>query len=173
MHQSKADAGFTLIEVLVASVLILVGVVALEGAMALGVRQLTASQDQYIAGQRAAEAIESVFKARDNQTLTWAQICNVSAGGVFIDGPSPIRDPGPDGIVDTADDGAVELMVTPGPDGLLGTADDVKTPLYNFTRQILITNIGPNLRSLVVIVVYPSANGPITYTVTTYISAYA
>ena len=128
------DGGYSLIEVLVAMALVLVGVLGLEGAMAFGVRRLTASQDQLVAGQRASEAIESVFKARDNRILTWAQIRNVQGvsgtdGGVFIDGPQSVRDAGPDGLVNTADDGAVDQIVTPGPDGLLGTADDLRTPL--------------------------------------------
>lgn len=172
------DGGYTLIEVLVAMGLLLVGVVGLEGAMGLGVRRLTASQDQLVAGQRAAEAIESVFKGRDNRILTWAQIRNVQGasgadGGVFLDGPRSVRDPGADGLVNTADDGAVEQVVTPGPDGLLGTPDDVRTPLVGFTREIKIRDLSPNLRQLQVIVRYPTSYGQATYVVTTYISSYA
>jgi prepilin-type N-terminal cleavage/methylation domain-containing protein len=175
---SRSDAGYSLIEVLVAIALVLVGVVGLEGAMAFGVRRLTASQDQLIAGQRASEAIESVFKGRDNRVLTWAQIRNVRGvsgadGGVFLDGAQTVRDSGADGLVNTADDGALEQIVTPGPDGLLGTADDVRTPLVGFTREIKITDLSPNLRQLQVIVRYPTSNGQATYVVTTYISAYA
>jgi len=176
--RTRNSNGFTLIEVLVAMGLMLVGLMALEGAIAFGVRRLTASQDQLVAGQRAAEAIESVFKARDNSILTWAQIRNVkgasgSDGGVFIDGPQQVRDPGPDGLVNTADDGAVETIVTPGKDGLLGTADDIKTPLYNFTREIQIRDISASLRQLTVIIWYPTSNGQMQYVVTTYISSYA
>jgi prepilin-type N-terminal cleavage/methylation domain-containing protein len=172
------ESGYTLIEVLVAIGLVLVGVMGLEGAIAYGVRRLTASQEQLVAGQRAAEAIESVFKARDNRILTWAQIRNVHGvtggdGGVFLDGPQGVKDSGPDGLVNTADDGALEQIVTPGPDGLLGTADDIKTPLIGFSREIKITDISPNLRQLQVIVRYPTANGQATYVVTTYISSYA
>jgi hypothetical protein len=174
----RSDSGYSLIEVLIAMGLLMVGIVGLEGAMAIGVRRLTASQDQLVAGQRASEAIESVFKARDNQILTWAQIRNVKGvtgtdGGVFIDGPQSVRDPGPDGLVNTADDGAIENVITPGPDGLLGTADDVKTPLVGFTREIKITDISANLRQLQVIVRYPTSYGQATYIVTTYISSYA
>jgi hypothetical protein len=172
------DTGYSLVEVLVAIALVMVGVIGLEGAMAFGVRRLTASQDQLVAGQRASEAIESVFKARDNRVLTWAQIRNVHGvsgvdGGVFLDGPQGVRDAGPDGLVNTADDGALDVIITPGPDGLLGTADDVRTPLVGFTREIKITDIGPNLRQLQVIVRYPTSNGQATYIVTTYISSYA
>jgi type II secretory pathway pseudopilin PulG len=172
------DGGFSLVEVLVGMSLLIVGVVALEGSIAFGARQLTASQDQLIAGERAAEAVESVFKARDNRVLTWAQIKNVfgasgSDGGVFQDGARTVRDPGPDGLVNTADDGAVATIVKPGPDGLLGTTDDVVTSLYGFTREIEIRQISTNLRQLRVIVRYRSAVGNAQYVITTFISSYA
>lgn len=172
------DAGFTLIEVMVGMVLLLVGVLALEGAVALGARRLTGSQDQLLASERAAEAIESVFKARDNRVLTWAQIRNVegssgSDGGVFLDGPQEIHTPGDDGLVNTADDGDLDVVVKPGADGLLGTADDERTPLFGFTREIEIRDISDTLRRLRVIVRYRSATGEEQYVVTTYISAYA
>jgi prepilin-type N-terminal cleavage/methylation domain-containing protein len=172
------EDGFSLVEVLVAMSLLVVGVLALEGAVSFGARQLTASQDQLIAGERAAEAVESVFKARDNQTLQWTQIKNVLGGtgadnGIFLDGARTVRDVGLDGLVNTADDGAVAQVVKPGNDGLLGTADDVVTPLYGFTREIEIRVINPNLRQLRVIVRYRSSNGPAQYIITTYISAYA
>jgi prepilin-type N-terminal cleavage/methylation domain-containing protein len=172
------DAGFTLIEVMVGMVLLLVGVLALEGAVAVGARRLTGSQDQLLASERAAEAIESVFKARDNRVLTWAQIRNVegasgSDGGVFLDGPQEIHTSGADGLVNTADDGDLDVIVKPGPDGLLGTADDERTPLFGFTREIEIRDISDTLRRLRVIVRYRSANGEEQYVVTTYISAYA
>ena len=174
----RDDSGFSMIEVLVGATLLIVGVVALEGALVFGARQLTASQDQLIAGQRAAEAVESVFKARDNRVLTWAQIRNVlgatgADNGVFIDGPRAVRDPGPDGLVNTADDGALAMVVKPGPDGLLGTADDQQTPLNGFTREIEIRDLSPTLRQIRVIVRYRSAVGTAQYVLTTYVSSYA
>ncbi len=79
--------------------------------------------------------------------LTWAQIRNVNGAGgdngVFLDGPRDVREPGADGLANTADDGAIAQVVKPGPDGLLGTADDEITPLVGFTREIEIRDIGP------------------------------
>ena len=172
------ESGFSLIEVLVGMSLLLIGVLALEGVIAFGARQLTASQDQLIAGQRAAEAIESVFKARDNRVLTWAQIKNKlgasgTDNGVFLDGARDVRDPGADGLVNTADDGAILNIIKPGPDGLLGTGDDVSTPMFGFTREIEIRNISLTLRQIRVIVRYRSSNGPTQFVLTTYVSSYA
>ncbi len=58
-----------------------------------------------IAREKAREAIESVHAARDTGEASWATIRNVLDGGVFLDGAQPIKDPGDDGLVNTADDG--------------------------------------------------------------------
>jgi type II secretory pathway pseudopilin PulG len=170
--------GFTLIEVTVAMILLMVGVLALAGGIALGARQITGSQDQLLASERAAEAAETVFKARDSKVLTWAQIRNVQGasgndGGVFLDGPQPIKDPGNDGLINTADDGALLTLVKPGPDGILGTADDISVPYFGFTREIEIRDINPTLRQIRVIVRYHTSTAPGTFILTTYVSAYA
>jgi prepilin-type N-terminal cleavage/methylation domain-containing protein len=173
----QGDDGFSLIEVSVAMLILTVAALAMAGGVAIGARRLTGSQDQVIAGERAAEAAESVFKARDNRTLTWAQIRNVvGAGGdsgIFLDGPQDVRAAGPDGLVNTADDGALEQILRPGPDGLLGTADDVQTPLFGMTREIEIRDISATLRQLRVIVSYRSPSGTEEFVLTTYLSAYA
>jgi prepilin-type N-terminal cleavage/methylation domain-containing protein len=178
MHPRRnTDSGFTLIEVMVSMMLIAVGAMALAGAVAIGARRLTGSQDQLLASQRAAEAAETVFKARDNRVLTWAQIRNVvgvgADGGVFLDGPRDVREPGPDGLANTADDGALAAVIKPGPDGLLGTADDEHTPLFGFTREVEIRDLGPSLRQLRVIVRYRTPSGQAQYVLTTYLSQYA
>lgn len=176
--ERSQDTGFALVEVLIAMVLVIVAVLGLLNATVLMARKITGSQDQFIASQRAAEAIESVFKARDNRVLTWAQIRNrVGAtgndNGVFIDGPQTVREPGADGLINTADDGAIADVVKPGPDGLLGTGDDVRTPLFGFTREIEIRDLSVTLRQLRVIVRYRTATGNGQYILTTYVSAYA
>jgi prepilin-type N-terminal cleavage/methylation domain-containing protein len=177
MRAPDRDSGFTLIEVMVSMVLIAVGAMALAGAVALGARRLTGSQDQLLASQRAAEAAETVFKARDNRVLTWAQIRNVvgasADGGVFLDGAREVREPGADGLCNTADDGAVAAVRKPGPDGLLNTVDDELTPLWGFTREIEIRDVGPSLRQVRVIVRYRTPSGQAQYVLTTYVSQYA
>jgi hypothetical protein len=66
----------------------------------------------------------------------------------------PLRNPGPDGLVNTADDDGIEEAVNPGPDNVLGTQDDLRTPLRNYQREIEISEIvtngtpNPNLRRL-------------------------
>ena len=66
--------------------------------------------------------------------------------------------------------GSVQL---PGRDQLLGTADDITQTLANFTRQIQITDVETDLRSITVTIVYKSGPGTRTYTLTAYISDFA
>jgi hypothetical protein len=173
------QTGFTLIEAAVAILVLTIGVMSVSALFVQGLSLMGHSQDDLIAKIKAQEAIESVFAGRDDQNLTWAQILNVkgstgSDGGIFIDGPLPVNDPGPDGLVNTADDqpGNLEYIVLPGPDGVYGTADDVQVPLAKFTREIKIRNVSTNLRSLTVIVTYNSNGLPRSYTITTYISPF-
>ena len=59
-----------------------------------------------IAREKAREAVESVHAARDTGEVAWTTIQNVADGdGVFLNGAQPIKDPGIDGLVNTADDG--------------------------------------------------------------------
>lgn len=172
------EHGFTLAEALIAMAITVVGVMSLSMAMAFGTRMLIGGQGQMIASQRAAEAVEAVFKARDSRVIQWSQIRNELGeggddNGIFLDGPRPIRQAGPDGLINTTDDGALEEVVTPGPDGLLGTADDQRTPLAGFTREIEIRDLGTNLRRIRVIVRYRSDGVDREYVITTFVSSYA
>lgn len=171
-------AGFTLVEVLVAMAILTGAALALAGALARSTQLLLSSQWQLLAKQKATEAIESVFTARDTRVLRWAQVRNVRGGsgadgGVFLDGPQPLRQSGPDGLVNTEDDGDLEALVLPGPDDILGTDDDERRVLDGFTREIEIRDLGPNLRRLTVTIVYRVGAERRTYVLVTYVSSYA
>jgi len=172
------EQGFTILETLVAVSVLAVGLLGLAGVLVAGLTRLSAAPTELIARQKAAEAVENVYMARDTGIRTWAQVRNVrggsgSDGGIFLDGPQSLRDPGADGLINTADDGAVEQQVQPGTDGLLNTADDVRTSLSQFTREIRIRDISGTLRELQVTVTVTGANGPRSYVLTTLISSYA
>ena len=178
-RRRSGQAGFTLIESAIAVVVLTIGVTAVAAVFVRGFSLMGNSQDDLTARLKAQEAIESVFAGRDDQSLTWSQIVNVKGssgtdGGIFLDGPYPVNDPGPDGLVNTADDqpGNLEYIVQPGPDGVFGNGDDVQIPLSKFTREIQIRNVSANLRSLTVIVRYNSNGIQRTYTITTYISPF-
>jgi len=173
-----ASGGFTLIETMVAVTLLAMGLLGLAGVLAASLRNVGGAASDVVARQKAIEAIESVYAARDSRVLAWARIRNVQGGtgadgGVFLDGAQPIRASGTDGLTNTADDGPVEVSIEPGPDGLLGTTDDISTALSNYTREIRIRDVSFSLRQITVTVTVTSGLRTRTYTITTLISSYA
>jgi type II secretory pathway pseudopilin PulG len=176
---SRQLAGFTLIEAMISIIILSFGVLSLAAVYAQGIMYASLTQYDYIAEKKAEEAVETIFTARDTKILTWSQIQNVSANGVFIDGAQPLLDPGPDGLVGTADDNASlpdSIIIGPGPDGKLGTSDDVVVNLNPWmTRTIAITPVTAeaNLRQITITINYQVGRIKRTYTLISYISAFA
>jgi hypothetical protein len=189
VHSSSGrDDGFSLMEVVVAMSILMLGLLGLAQVFYFGMAIVGASSSQLIAREKAREAIESVHTARDTRVITWAQIRNVSApacgawanttanpGGRFVTGSQPMLAAGPDGLVNTADDTGEEAL--PGPDNTLGTADDI--PLVGFRRDIAICDVNgnSNLRQIAVTITYPGSYAVgrqvRTYTLITYISSFS
>ena len=178
MKDVRTEGGFSLVESIVALGVLTFGLLAMAQVFTLGLGMLGGANADLMAREKAAEAIESVYTARDTRVVTWAQIRNVaglsgSDGGVFRDGARPLTTPGRDGLVNTDDDGPVEAMMTPGPDNLLGTGDDVPRLMTEFTREIEIRDVGPSLRRIRVIIGYQVATGHREYVLETLISSFA
>ncbi|MGB7284873.1 MAG: prepilin-type N-terminal cleavage/methylation domain-containing protein [Candidatus Acidiferrum sp.] len=176
---SRHPAGFTLIEAMISIVILSFGVLSLAAVYTQGIMYASLTQYDYIAEKKAEEAVETIFTARDTKVLTWAQIANISQGGVFKNGPQPLLDPGPDGLVGTADDNANlpdTIILGPGPDGILGTADDQVANLNPWmTRTIAIAAVPneTNLQQVTVTINYTVCGIPRVYTLISYISAFA
>jgi prepilin-type N-terminal cleavage/methylation domain-containing protein len=182
MHVKRTNTeGFSLIEVIIATAILATGLMSLAGFMSHGMRYTATSSPRLIAREKAREAVESVHTARDTGLLSWAKIQNVAAGGVFLSGARPLATAGPDGLVNTSDDGSVETLRAPGPNGTIGDSDDIQTPLTTFTREIQITNlmkdgtsvVNPNLRQITVIVSYLVEGISRSYTLTSYVSSFS
>jgi len=169
----RSEAGTSLVETIVAIGVLTVGALGMAGVLSNGMKLMTGSQGDLIATQKASEAIESVFSARDSRIITWAQIRNANLGGVFLVGPKPLKLAGGDGLINTADDGVIETVTYPGKDGMPGGGDDVVETLDRFSREIKIIDLTVDLRSITVTVTYQSGAGTRTYSLTTYISNYA
>jgi type II secretory pathway pseudopilin PulG len=176
---SRRPAGFTLIEAMSSIVVLSFGVLSLAVVYAQGIMYASLTQYDYIAEKKAEEAVETIFTARDTKVLTWTQIQNVAQSGVFLGGPQPLLDPGADGLVGTADDNASLpdcIIIGPGPDGILGTADDKVVNLNPWmTRTIAISAVTgeANLRQITVTINYQIGRIQRTYTLISYISAFA
>jgi type II secretory pathway pseudopilin PulG len=171
--KTRADAGFSLIETVFAIGVLSVGALGMAGIFATGMQKTASSPNELIATQKAAEAVESVFSARDSHLITWAQLRNQNVGGIFNNGPQPLTTDGPDGVVDTADDGPVESILLPGPDQMLHTSDDVTKTLTDFTREIKITDISLDLRSITVTITFKDGPKIRSYILMAYISSFA
>jgi prepilin-type N-terminal cleavage/methylation domain-containing protein len=138
------DRGFSLVELMGAMVVLLVGLLALASFLASGAALGMQSKDLSIANQLAKETMESVFAARIVGTLNFDSVQNVSRGGVFLDGPQDIRELGRDGLPNTADDGPPLQYIDPGKDNTYGTDDDKVITFERFRREISITNEDPS-----------------------------
>ncbi|MGC1106107.1 MAG: prepilin-type N-terminal cleavage/methylation domain-containing protein [Candidatus Acidiferrales bacterium] len=173
----RCSAGFTLIEAAIALVVLAIGIMGLAAMMTNGIAYMSMSQADYIAQQKAEEAVESVFYARDSQLYTWAQIQNVSNGGIFLNAAEVLCDPGPDGIIDTADDNTADLdaIYIPGPTGTLDGADAIKQTLDTYTRTIAITAIAgeTDLRQITVTINYTAGRFKRQYVLTSYICEFS
>src|SRR5690349_2784921 len=193
----KQERGFSLIETLFATVILMIGLLAMLATFAYALATTHSVQEDQIARQTAQDTLENIFTARDTQQITFAQIANVSGGGIFVDGLQNLLDTGPDGLAGTGDDitysaattgcpsainpYGVQCIRLPGADGMLGTPDDTFMVLSNFQRQIQIANtLNPdgtpnvNLKQITVTVQYTKQgfNQPRTYTVNSLISVY-
>jgi type II secretory pathway pseudopilin PulG len=173
--------GFGLIEAMIAAAVLVVGLAGVAALFAQSVQALQYTREDLIAKQKAREALESVYSARNDSTVGFAGIQNIAFGGIFLNGFQPLFLAGPNGIVGTiGQTGVLDRQILAGPDGILGTADDVIIPLSNFQRQIQIQplidstgNVSPDIRQISVTVqVRSPGRGIRNYTVTGYISRF-
>jgi prepilin-type N-terminal cleavage/methylation domain-containing protein len=183
------DSGFSLIEVMISAVILVTGLLSIAYALGLALGTIDTAQMDSIARQKARQAMEDVFTARDTGTLGFSALCNLPTSGcAFLSASTqePMYSAGPDGLVFTSDDGTaapisgivtsstttgnalpngcstapcIETVDTPGPDGILGTSDDLWVPLNGYTRNITITSAGSNLDKIVVTISYHTPEG--------------
>jgi type II secretory pathway pseudopilin PulG len=127
----RSEQGFSYIDVMIAIVILMVGILALMAGMSASVLQAKGQEQQMIAKQTAASTMESIMsvKETDPARLGWPAVGNVGSNivsgvprGIFIVGMQNVR---PDA----------------GADEVLGTADDTGTPATALQRQIIITDV--------------------------------
>jgi prepilin-type N-terminal cleavage/methylation domain-containing protein len=196
------ERGFSLIEVVVAMSILLIGLLGLAQVFYLGMVNASTSSANLIAREKAREAIESVHSARDTRTVDWADVRNANApacpaidavgaqpavafvpngGGIFLNGEQPLRQPGVDGLVNTGDDAAAgpeELpgangRFEPGPPPATRTAANDDIAIVDFWREVTICDVNPDLRQIQVSVRYRVGTTDRRYTLVTYISSFS
>ena len=179
IRSNRRAGGFTLLETMIAMVILSFGILSVAAVYTKGLQASNSNQMSFIAQQKAQEALETIFTARDSGTLTFANIANVSQGGVFLDGPQRLCDAGPDGVLGTNDDNCniPNVIVTgPGPDNVLGTADDTVINLNPWmTRAIAIVPVNgtPKLNQITITVSYTYQGKTSQFVLVSYISGWA
>src|ERR1700730_10968635 len=133
---SVSQRGFSLIETVMALGVLTVGLMGAAAVITTGMQKVSSSPYDLIATQKATEAIETVFSARDSHVLTWAQIRNVlgasgTDGGIFLDGKQAFTLLGEVALFNTTAGATqpIETMKFPGPDQTMFTADDITISL--------------------------------------------
>jgi len=166
---------------MIALVVLGVGILGMAAMLGDSLAYMLGSQADFIAQQKAEEAVEAINTAKYTNNITFAQVSNFSAGnpgGLFLSTPQPLLQPGlTDGLFGSINDtgSPPAYLLEPGPDGIMGTVDDVQIPLVNFMRTITITPVageGNALNQIVVTIDYTAGRFKRQYQLTTFISQY-
>jgi type II secretory pathway pseudopilin PulG len=159
---SKNDLGFSYIDVMIAIVILLIGVLALASALTANLIRSYETDKVIISKQIALSTIESIISARNIKRPGvldgWKSIGNVGTNiengvpkGIFVNGWAPIREEaGWDGIAGTVDDACPADNPCTIP-GRPTNNSEIKT---GFERRVVITDVQDSER--------PTPPNPIT-----------
>ena len=129
---NRSEAGFSYIDVMIAVMVLMIGILALLSAISGAVLQARTHEQQLLAKQVATSVMESIMsvKETDADRLGWDAVGNVGANpdasgvarGIFAVGFQP-------------------AYSDPGPDEVLGTSDDTGTQVSGVQRRVVITDV--------------------------------
>lgn len=174
---TRSDAGFSLLEMVIAITLLTVGLLGV--ASAIGYAMVASNHGRQITNTKllAVSILEQMETLRDTNNLTFGQIANVgqvsNKGAVknfggFQPGFQQVSiNPGPDGIFGTVDD-----LIDPGANGY-GSGDEFINPnlaVVGVTRQIQITNLSATLKKVQVTIDYSVTGGTRQLVATSYLN---
>src|SRR3981189_3773905 len=114
-RRRNPQSGFTLLEAMIAIVILSFGILSLAAVYAQGIQVANMTQLDYIAEKKAEEAAETIFAARAPNSPAPGRVND----GVFLVGPQPLLAAGPDGLFGTTDDDTKTpdvVIVSAGPD---------------------------------------------------------
>ncbi len=165
----RSEAGVTILEMVVAMLILTVGLLGLAAAIGYAVTVSNKGRNLTNSKLLVVSLLEQMETLRNTKELTFGQIANqgsvdnTGATRSFVGFPTDFQplsiNPGPDGIFGTADD-----LINPGPDNVYGTVDDFTDATWavaGYQRQITITNLNPNLKRIQVTLRYPDAGGQV------------
>jgi prepilin-type N-terminal cleavage/methylation domain-containing protein len=162
-NRKASQKGATLLELIVAVVILTIGLLGTAAAISHAFRLTTMSRNATRAKMIGVSMLEQLENLRNTRRLLFGQIANT--GSVDNTGASqpfsgletnfqPVSfNPGGDGIFGTADD-----LIDAGVDGIFGTADDFTNNALadiGYSRQVTVTELSPALKRVTVVVRYP------------------
>lgn len=130
--KNNSESGFSYIDVMIALVILLVGVLGLLSGITASIVQTRSQQQQLVAKQIATTTMESIMSVKetsDPSRLGWNAVGNV--------GSNPVNGV-PQGIFPT---GFQNVLINAGPDEVVGTADDTGAQVQGMQRRIVITDL--------------------------------
>jgi len=130
--KEKSEEGFSYIDVMIAVIILLVGILALLSAITGAVFQSKGQEQQLNAKQIATSTMESIMSVKETDRdgrLGWIRIGNIGSNpdvngvnqGIFVTGFQNVR-------------------TDAGLDEVIGTADDTGTAVPGFQRRIVVTD---------------------------------
>jgi type II secretory pathway pseudopilin PulG len=165
--KTKNEHGFTMIEAVVAIMIITIGLIGTAAAITYALEFSTLSKNSTNAKLVISSAIEQIESLRNTRRLQFLQIANVGsvdntgAANAFAGFSTGFREvstnPGPDGVNGTPDD-----LLDAGPDLTYGTSDDFTNAALaksGVTRKITVTNLSTFVKKVEVKVRYLASAG--------------
>ena len=166
--QLHSESGVTMLEMVVAMLILTVGLLALAGSIGYAVTVSNKGRNLTNTKLLVVSLMEQMETLRNTEQLTFAQIRNQGqtvddTGSTHHFDGFPVEfqplsiNPGPDGIFGTDDD-----LHSPGPNNIYGDQDDTIDNTWQvpgYTRQITVTNLSANLKRIQVTVRYPDSAG--------------
>ena len=166
-NSNKKQDGFTLIEAVIATLILTIGLVGTAAAITFALQFTTLSRNVADAKLVIVGSIEEIESLRNSQRLDFKQIENVGSvnnigtptvfNGFSVGFKDVSINPGPDGVNGTNDD-----LRNAGADGIYGTGDDFDDASWKRTgyrRKITITNLSDSLKKIEVKVQYFGTGG--------------
>ena len=162
-----SEAGITILEMVAAMMVLTIGLLGLAASIGYAVTVSNRGRNLTNTKLVAVSLLEQMETLRNTEQLTFGQIANAGAvdnsGATWNFAGFPTgyqllsKNPGPDGIFGTTDD-----FISPGLDQVYGTGDDftdTTLALAGYSREIVISNLSPNLKRIQVTVRYPDGGG--------------
>jgi len=164
---TKGEAGFTLIEAVIAILILTIGLIGTAAAITYALqfgavsRNLSSAKSVIVATIEEVEALRNVRRLDFKQVANVGSVDNVGSPNLFngfSTGFKPVSlSPGPDAVNGTDDD-----LRDPGADGNYGTPDDFDNQglvRSGYMRNITVTNLSDTLKRVEVRVRYLGSSG--------------